>query len=244
MTKIYAHRGASAVAPENTMAAFKKAIEMGADGVELDVHLSKDGELIVAHDETLERVSNGTGRIVDYTLEELRAFNFAMGKWEGFEPQQVPTLREVYALLKPTGMGINVEIKSGIILYEGIEQKLLELAREMGMEDRVLYSSFNHYSLKLLQALDPSVKIGLLYGEALYEPWQYAGYVKADAIHPYYFTLQAPGVVEKCHENGIMVNPWTVDDPKHIAWMFSLGVDILITDKPDLAREIMEGKTT
>lgn len=241
MTKIYAHRGASKAEPENTMAAFRRAIEMGADGIELDVHLSKDGELVVAHDETLERVSDGQGRIVDYTLEQLRGFNFA-SKREGHAPERIPTLREVYELAGPAGLHINVEIKSGIVLYEGIEQKLLELEQQMGMQGRVLYSSFNHYSLRILKALSPAAKTGLLYGEAIVDPWVYAAYAGAYAIHPHYFALKAPGVVEDCHKNGVKVHPWTVDDPQHIAWMLKLGVDIIITDVPDAAIRLRKGE--
>lgn len=234
MSRIFAHRGASAAEPENTMAAFRKAIELGSDGIELDVHLSKDGEIVVTHDETLERVSDGKGRVVDYTLEQLRGFNFA-AKREGHVPERIPTLKEVYELVKPTKLHINVEIKSGIVLYEGIEQKLLELEKEMGMQGRILYSSFNHYSLAILKALDPSAKTGLLYGNAMIDPWVYANYAKADAIHPHYFVLKAPGVVESCHQNGVHVHPWTVDDPQHLAWMLKLGVDIIITNVPDVA---------
>lgn len=134
-TQIWAHRGASAYAPENTLEAFRLAAEMGADGVELDVQLSRDGELVVAHDETIDRVSNGTGYIKDYTLAQLKELSFNR-LFPAFKEARIPTLLEVYELLKPAGLTVNVELKTGIILYPEIEEKVLALTASMGMEDR------------------------------------------------------------------------------------------------------------
>ena len=127
-TRIWAHRGASGYAPENTLEAFKLAIDEKADGIELDVQLTKDKELVVIHDEKIDRTSNGKGYVKDYTLDELKKFNFNYGN-EKYEEVKIPTLKEVYELLKPTNLIINVEIKTGIIFYEGIEEKVLKLAK-------------------------------------------------------------------------------------------------------------------
>lgn len=116
MVAIWAHRGASAHAPENTLPAFELAVEQGADGVELDVHLTADGHLVVTHDETIDRCSDGTGAIASLTLEQLRAFDFSAG-WEGFAGTRIPTLREVYELLHPTDLTINVELKNTFAPY-------------------------------------------------------------------------------------------------------------------------------
>ena len=234
MTKIYAHRGASAIAPENTMPAFEKALLLGSDGIEIDVHLTSDGIPVVAHDETVNRVSDGSGRIIDHTLDELRAMNFGV-KFAEYGKVKIPTLEEVLTFIGSSQLGLNIEIKSGIVNYEGIEHKIVQMVRDFGLNDRIIYSSFNHYSLKALKAVDQGAKIGLLYNSALYEPWRYAMYVGANAIHPYYPTLLAPGVVPGCHANSIGVHPWTVDDPTHIGMLLSLGVDIIITNKPDVA---------
>ena len=145
-TKVWAHRGASAYAPENTLEAFRLAAEQKADGVELDVQLSKDGELVVIHDETIDRVSDGSGYVRDYTLEELKRFHFNRLHPE-YADARIPTLAEVYELLKPTGLEINVEIKTGIYFYPGIEEKLFRLEQALGMQGKIIYSSFNHYSV-------------------------------------------------------------------------------------------------
>lgn len=133
-TKVWAHRGASAYAPENTLEAFLLAAEQGADGVELDVQLTKDGEMVVVHDEEIDRVSDGSGFVKDYTLAELKTLNFNKTHPE-YQDVKIPTLREVYEALKPTGMTINVELKTGIFWYKDLEKKVLELTKEMEMAD-------------------------------------------------------------------------------------------------------------
>ena len=233
-TLIFAHRGASVYRPENTIEAFALAIEQGADGFELDVHLTKDGEIIVAHDDRLERVSDGTGHINDYTLEELKRLNF--GKLFEGKPCLVPTLAEVYSLVKSTEHKINVELKCVERIYNELPEKLIALTKEHGMEDRVIYSSFNHYFLQMIKNIDKSVKTGILYDLAMIDPWVYAVYIGADAIHPHYRIIQAlPHTVDRCHEKGIMVNVWTADDPQIIDMMLKTRVDAIISNKPDIA---------
>ena len=244
-TMIQAHRGASAYLPENTLEAFSLAVEQKADSIELDVHLSKDGHVVVAHDERLERVSNGTGLINDYTLEELKLLDFGKLLPERVPGQpvfRIPTLAEVYALIKPSILTVNVELKTTELLYPGLPEKLLALAHEYAIEERVMYSSFNHYSLMEIKKLNPAAKIGLLYQLGMVDPWVYAKYVQAQAIHPYYYVVAAlPETVVKCHDNDIMVNVWTVDDPQAIKLMIQCGVDAIITDKPDLAVACRDG---
>jgi len=234
-TMIQAHRGASAYRPENTLAAFSLAVEQGADGVELDVHLTNDGHVVVAHDERLERVSDGTGLIYEHTLAELRRFNFNK-LFPQYEARGIPTLGEVYELVVPSGITVNVELKTTALMYPGLTKKLAELAREYGLEDRIMYSSFNHYSLMEMRRYEPEAKIGLLYQLGLVDPWVYANYLRADAIHPHYFIVAAlPETVAKCHEHGVKINVWTVDDDDAIKHMLSLGVDGVITNRPDAA---------
>lgn len=234
-TKVWAHRGASAYAPENTIPAFRMAMEMGADGIELDVHLSSDGRLMVIHDSRVDRTSNGTGRVVDMTCQELKRLDFSCGMTE-YEGTRIPTLREVYGLIKGSSMTVNVEVKCDEVMYSGIWDKLLELESEMGMQGRVLYSSFNHYVLQKIREKDPNSKIGLLYSSALVDPWVYAKYLNADAIHPHCMAaLLCPRLMEGCAENGIDVNAWAVDTRENMAALVDKGANALITNSPDLA---------
>ena len=129
MTEIFAHRGASGYAPENTLEAFRLAMEQGADGIELDVHLTKDGEVVVIHDETLNRTSDGQGKVRDYTLEELKKFSFH-NHIEKYKGVQIPTLKEVLDLVENSSMKVNIELKTGIYWYEGIEEKTMEIVKE------------------------------------------------------------------------------------------------------------------
>jgi glycerophosphoryl diester phosphodiesterase len=233
-TMIQAHRGASAYCPENTLEAFSRAIEQGADCVELDVHLTKDGEIVVAHDERLERVSNGTGHINDRTLEELKSLDF--GKLFPGQVCRIPTLAEVLQLVKPSALAMNIELKTTDRLYPGLCEKLSSLIEEYAMTGRVIYSSFNHYSLREIKQIEPKAKIGLLYQLGLVDPWVYANYAGADAIHPHYHIIAAlPETVKRCHENGVKVNVWTVDDGEAMKLMLKSGVDGIITNKPDVA---------
>jgi len=232
---IQAHRGASACHPENTLVAFTAAIEQGADGIELDVHLTKDGEIVVAHDARLERVSNGTGYINDHTLEELKSLEISDFP-SSIPPYRIPTLSEVFSLVKPSGLFVNIELKTTERLYPELPAKLLALADEYAMGERVIYSSFNHYSLREIKTRDPAARIGLLYELGMVDPWVYANYVGADAIHPHYFVIAAlPETVALCHEHGVKVNVWTVDNPEAIKLMLKCAVDGIITNKPETA---------
>ncbi|MCL2190300.1 MAG: glycerophosphodiester phosphodiesterase [Defluviitaleaceae bacterium] len=239
MTKIIAHRGASAYEPENSLAAFALAVKQKADGIELDVHLSKDGEVMVFHDFTLERMTNGTGRICDYTLEELKQF-YLIGK-EGAQTQEkIPTLREVFELLAAHNrpLGVNIELKTLAAQYPEMPQKLADMTAEFSML-KIIYSSFNHYSLMAIRKVQPSAKIGLLYEIPLVDPHLYARHVNATAIHPPWQILAAlPQTVADCHAIGVKVNAWTVNDPAMMQHLFSLGVDTIITDVPDICRSI------
>jgi len=234
-TMIHAHRGASAYMPENTLEAFSLAVEQKADYIELDVHLSKDTEIVVAHDELLDRVSGGTGYINDHTLNELKALNF--GKLYPGVTCRIPTLAEVFDLVKPSNLNLNIEMKTIDRMYPELPGKLLALAAEFGMQDRIIYSSFNHYSLlQIKQGGSSSAKIGLLYNMGMVDPWVYAKHIKADAIHPHYSIIAAlPETVIRCHENNIQVNAWTADDSKIIGLLLKCGVDGIITNKPDIA---------
>lgn len=236
---IIAHRGASAYAPENTMAAFRKALEMRAGGIEIDVHLTKDGYPVVVHDQQLGRTCNGTGLIKGKTLQELKKLDF--GSWfsEEFENEPIPTLEEVMDLISTEDILFNIELKSGAVLYPGIERLVVEMVKKYKMEERVIISSFNHYSLLEVKRIAPEIKIGLLYSAGLVEPWEYAKRLGAEAIHPLYISIP-PEAVKACNENGVLVNPYTIDKPEHIKLAALAGVDGIITNVPDIAIKILE----
>ena len=237
-SQIWAHRGASFYAPENTLEAFDIAVKQKSDGIELDVQLSKDGKLVVIHDETIDRVSDGTGYVKDYNLNELKRFNF--GKlFPHFGFSEIPTLEEVYLLLKQTDLTINVELKTGIIFYEGIEEKLIKLAEKMNMEDRIIYSSFNHYSLLNLRKLKKDAKIGLLVSDIYVDILDYAVKLRADALHPIGYMLQLPGFIEESKAKNMKLNVWTVDDEEEIKLLNERGIDAIITNKPVIARKVI-----
>ena len=237
-SQIWAHRGASFYAPENTLEAFDIAVKQKADGIELDVQLSKDGKLVVIHDEIIDRVSNGTGYVKDYNLSELKQFNVAkLFPLYGFS--EIPTLEEVYSLLKGTNLIINVELKTGIIFYEGIEQKVLDMAKKMNMEDNIIYSSFNHYSLLNLRELNKDVKIGVLVSDIYVDIWDYAIKLGADALHPIGHMLKLPGFIEKCKEKNMKLHVWTVDNEEEISLLNNYGIDAIITNKPVIARKVI-----
>jgi len=231
---IFAHRGASAYAPENTLEAFKMAADMGAHGVELDVHICRSGELVVTHDETVERVSDGEGFVKDMTLSQLKALHFNRTHPE-FKDARIPTLQEVFQLLKPTGMRINIELKNSAIDYPQLEKRVIELAAQEGMLDRVLFSSFNHHSMLRVKAIDPKLYCGLLYEATLVKPWAYAVALGVDAIHPHFTEVLVPGGnCALAHQAGIQVNTWTVNRPEDLRAVLAEGADILITNYPDV----------
>lgn len=235
---VWAHRGASGYAPENTLAAFQKAVDLGADGVELDIQLTKDDQIVVIHDETIDRTSDGKGWVKDYTLEELRAFNYNRTK-PGYKHADIPTMREVFELLKPTGLFINIEIKTGVVFYEKIEEKILALTKEMGMEDRVCYSSFNHYTVTRIHELKPDAEVGFLYADGPIDMPSYGVKHGVNALHPALYNLQYDGFVKECKEKGLKLNVWTVNERPYMEMCCQYGVDAIITNYPDIAKEVV-----
>lgn len=231
---VWAHRGASGYAPENTLPAFKMAADMKADGVELDVQLTKDGVIVVCHDEKIDRTSNGAGFIRDYTLEELKKYDFCNGNI-AYEETQIPTMEEVFDLLKPTGLTINIELKTGEYFYPGLEEKIVELTKEKGWNDRVIYSSFNHYSILKIKELDPEAKTGFLYADGTLNMPGYAAEKQVNALHPAFYNLQYPGFMEDCAMYDIDVNVWTVNSEKDMLRCRELLVNAVITNYPDKA---------
>lgn len=239
MTRIWAHRGASGYYPENTLPAFQGAVDMKADGIELDIQLTKDGEIVVCHDELLDRTSSGEGLLCEKTLAELKELDFSYDHPECGHVQ-IPTMREVFELIRPTGLTVNIELKTGVLDYEGIEEKILALSEEMGMKDRVIYSSFNHYSILRIQKLDPSARTAFLYMDGPIDMPLYCAKYHVDAIHPWVFNLRYPDFLKQCRENNLEINVWTVNRDDFAARCFAMDVDSIITNYPDRMRKLME----
>lgn len=239
MTKIWAHRGASGYAPENTLEAFALAAEQKVDGVELDVQLTKDDKLVVIHDETVKRVSGVDGYVRDFTLAELKKLNVNK-TIQGYKEVHVPTLTEVYDLLKYTGLMINVEIKSSVIWYSQIEEKVLALTKEMNMQNQVIFSSFNHYSIKKIKELDSTAQTGMLYSDVLCNIAEYAQNVGVDALHPVFIHRYMDSVFQEYMDSKIPLHIWTVNQEEDMRFFMENKIDAIITNYPDIAVKVRD----
>ncbi|SFS49477.1 glycerophosphodiester phosphodiesterase [Marininema halotolerans] len=227
--QIYAHRGYSAIAPENTMIAFQKAVDAGAHGLELDVHLTKDHEMVVIHDETLQRTTNGRGRVRNLSLEEVRRVD--AGSWFGddFQGERVPLLSEVVALAARDGLSLNIELKNNKIAYEGLERQVIAMLEDYDMINQTVISCFDHYSLRRVKEVCPKVDTAILYMANLFEPWEYARHVGVTSIHPYRPTVTRE-MLTKSHALNLPVRPFTINQEKEMRRLIDMGVDALITD--------------
>lgn len=241
MTINYAHRGASMYYPENTMLAFEKALELGATGIETDVQMTEDGVLILIHDELVNRTTNGRDFIKNYTYKEIRELD--AGSWfrKDFKSLKIPSLDELMDLLMDKNIKLNIELKSNVILYEGIEEKVIERIYKYNMQNKVIISSFNHYALKKCKEISPEIKIGLLYVAGLYEPEKYAKRLGAEALHPYFYAVNNAEIIKNIKKSGLMLNPYTVDAESYMKFFLHEGVDGIITNYPDKLNKILEG---
>lgn len=233
----FAHRGFKGKYPENTMLAFKKAVEIGADGIEFDVHLSKDGELVIIHDETLERTTDGKSLVCEKTLEDLKKLN-ASKLYPDCEIQRIPTLREYFEFAKDKEIITNIELKNSIIDYEGIEEKVYRLIEEFGLAEKIIISSFNHESLVRLKNIDPNIKCGVLESSRLYKPWEYVKNLGCEYYHPMNFVVDDE-LVKKCKDYNIGLNIWFGQSEFDYSLYVKDGVTSLITDYPDRVKEII-----
>lgn len=231
---VIAHRGASQDAPENTLAAFSLAVEQGADGIELDVQLSADGEVVVIHDFTVDATTDGSGRVADMGLIALKALD--AGSWFGpqFAGERIPTLGEVFERM-PADLLFNIELKLPWTMREtGLEGQVLRLIDKYGVADRVLLSSFHPLALRRVKRMWPELPVGLLYA-AVERFVAGRGWVqrmiRAEAHHPHH-SLVDPSLVNWAYARGIRLHPWTVDNPVEMRRLIDLGVHAIITDCP------------
>jgi|AntRauTorcE11897_2_1112592.scaffolds.fasta_scaffold00612_13 glycerophosphoryl diester phosphodiesterase len=241
---IIAHRGASAYHPENTMSAFHAAYEMGAEMIELDVTLSKDGVPVVIHDETLDRTTSGKGLVSDFTLEELRGLD--AGSWfsEEHAGEPLPTLEDVLEFARDK-ISLNIEIKPEAVSNEvrgGIEEKAWELVKKYEMEEYVLFSSFNYRAIDHLKEINVDIKAALLYEKqqsAKSSPSQLIDEYSADAFNCSYKQFSRSWAKEAA-EKGFPVFVYTVNSERRMKKMIRRGANGIFSDKPDLLKEIVE----
>lgn len=235
----FAHRGASGDYPENTLLAFKEGIKAGANGLELDVHKTKDGKLVVIHDEDVERTFQARGLVKDLTLDELRALTCRKQLFKDSKECCVPTLEEVLELVKKHPVTLNIELKTDVIPYNRIEEDVIRLIKAYQVQNQVLISSFNPKSVKLCKQIDPQIKVGFLYYQPIDQVIQYAKSLQADAIHPD-LKLVSEALIKEAHENQLEVNIYTVNSPIYMRKLIAAGADGIFTDYPALLNEIME----
>lgn len=191
--KIWAHRGCSQMYPENTMLAFEKAAKLdGLTGIELDIQLTRDGEIVVIHDERVDRTTEGTGYVKDFTLAELKRLNIHAD----VEPRQsIPTMEEVLDLLQgnmKSGLRLNIELKNSVFPYTGMEEKIVALIGQYGLQKSIVYSSFYALSLEKLRKIDPQTEIGILDTKVSDCLYKIKGSCGAQALHPYWQGIDLP----------------------------------------------------
>jgi len=234
MTRIFAHRGYSRSYPENTMLAFGEALKTGCHGIELDVQLSKDGRLVVFHDETVDRTTNGTGKVRDLSLEELRRLDASAGFAGLYGVNAIPTLEEYFDLVADSGMVTNIELKNGIYPYPGMEQGLMRLIVERKLSGRVILSSFNHQSLTACRRLCPGCETAFIESSWLIGAGAYCAANGADYLNPRHVFLTDDNF-EELARHGVRAQAWTVDDEAEMRRLTALGVDSIITNDPATA---------
>lgn len=241
---VIAHRGASAYYPENTMAAFRGAVELDAEMIELDVMISRDGVPVVFHDAELEEHTDGTGKLRDHTLQQLKQFD--AGSWFGprYAGERIPTLEEVLAFASDT-IALNIEIKTEAVTDEtkgGVEEKSLELVYQYGMEDHVLFSSFDYRAIRHLKQLDPEIPAALLYEKeqsGKKRPSELVAEYNADAFNCSFRELTQKRMND-LQAHGIPVFVYTVNEVKRMKKLIARGVTGIFSDKPDVLKTAAE----
>lgn len=229
-----AHRGVPLLAPENTMAAFRLAVQLGADGIECDIQRTKDGHLVVIHDDSVDRTTAGAGKVRDMTLAELSRLDAGIKYSPQFAGEAVPSLDDLLSWASAR-MIIDIEIKGGSTIYPGIEEQLLEMLRRHRAFDRVLISSFDHHALREMRRAQPRLRTGMLYCGQPVDPFSMARWCSATAIHPEHDFL-TPELIRAAHAGGFAVWAWTVDDVETAAKLCDWGVDAIISNHPDVLK--------
>lgn len=233
--EIVGHRGASGHAPENTLAAIQKALEIGADRVEFDVHCSREGEPVVIHDATLDRTTNGKGKVSEATVEELKKLD--AGSWfsKAFAGEPLPLLSELFERFKGK-ISFNIEVKAS-----GCEERIVGLLVENELVESSVVSSFHGEILRAFRRLHPDLKLQLITAQRVnLKPLHEE--LKLHAVNPIFLLLNNKKFIERARELGLKVNVWTLDDVDLIKQALKVGVDGIISNYPDRVKAVLAGE--
>ncbi len=243
-TRVIAHRGFSGAAPENTIAAVRAAIDVGADMVEIDVTLSSDGNIVVVHDETLARTTDGIGKVAQLTLAELRQLN--AGSWfdPSFAGERIPTLEQVLNEVDGRIL-LNVEIKSEAVA-RGVVSKVATAIREFEMIDQVVVSSFSPNALEEMNSLAPEIRTAVLYNAKIHEGQDAVEIVTGLGASVFNIKRQrlTKKMLRRCREQQIPVGIYTVNEPRRMRRLVKRGINAIFTGYPDRLLEILNPKQT
>jgi len=238
---IFAHRGASAHAPENTIAAFELAIQQSADVIELDTKLSADGHVVVIHDQSVDRTTNGSGRLSKLSLARLRELDAGSHFSDTFHSEKIPTLEEVLEIFAGR-IFLNIELTNYRSPFDALPEKVAQLIDCCDLEKQILVSSFHPIPLRRFHHLLPSIPIGFLAkpgaAGAISRSWIGNALIPYQAIHPHKSDV-SPALVTKTHHSGKRVHPFTVNSADEMGRLLSLNVDGIITDDPLLAHQVI-----
>lgn len=242
ISEVWAHRGSSHVYVENTLASFKQAIDEGVDRIEFDVQRTADGELIVIHDEHLMRLTGENRFVWGLTWSELQELTLETevvqpNKFDYFHAK-VPKLDDVLKIIQASPIPVNIELKNSVYFYPGMEEEIIACVNKWGMQNRVIYSSFNHLSMKKMVSLVGAENCAIVTMDIQNQPCEYTKQVGVSAYHPMISSLQHLNLVKKCHEAELKIRPWTADADVHIYAALLLGVDAVITNETTKALEL------
>jgi glycerophosphoryl diester phosphodiesterase len=224
------HRGNAAECPENTLASFRSAIELGVDIIECDVHRSEDGALPVIHDHLVDRTTNGSGLVRDFSMAELKRFDAGSWKDPRFAGERIPSLDEVLEVAKGR-VGVAIEIKNLPLPYPGIEEAVVAAVKNAGMVYDVVVISFDHRSVKRIGELEPEVTTGILEASRPVDVLRVMDDADADVFCPHWAAIE-PDTAAEIHGAGKLIGVWTVDDAFSLAWSKALPANAIYTNRP------------
>ena len=225
MVNVTGHRGAAGLEPENTLRSFQRALDLGVDVIELDVHLTKDQHLVVIHDATVDRTTDGSGAVGDLTLCEIQQLDAGQG-------EQVPTLQEVIDLVAQKAI-LQIELK-GL----DVEHQVAHMITANHLIDHVIVTSFRHNMVKTVKMVNPQISTGVLFLGLPIDAPRLAHDAHADAVHPHVNYIN-PELVESCHSQGLSVRVWNTDDPFEMREMIALDVDAIGSNRPDILLQLL-----
>jgi glycerophosphoryl diester phosphodiesterase len=238
---IFAHRGASFYAPENTLPAFELALEQNSDGIELDAKLSADDQVVIIHDQTLDRTTNGVGKVGDFSLKDLKELDAGVKFSPIYKGTPIPTLAEALGAIGRKCL-TNIELSNYTSPFDRLPEKVAGILTEHSLEDHVIISSFNPLALIKFHRFLPVVPLGLLAMPGFPGWWARSvlgRWIPHQALHPEVRDTHE-SLIRKCHRHGIRVHPYTINSKRIMAQLFLFGVDGIFTDDPPLAQKVLK----